>query len=289
MAHPKRKRIPTTTISNKRPKHTQPDTDSSSSSSSSEEEEIADESTIEWEAERISDQRGRGFGLEYLIEWKGIDPATGTQWEPTWERAVKANISESLRASWKTEQARRAEDKKTAVVAAGSSAQHQGLLDAPPAQAIQTRAARPRRIVESSETSSSEPATDLPTDISQSTAAAPSTIDIGAPIHDWTSPQVNIDVRGDSSNRGGYGLHAEIPESQPSPAKSITEDTEPDSSYLFASQAAFRASGVVLDTQSSGSDVSYIPVTQEELESSLHSDSSDESAENHVIGYSVRE
>ena len=288
MAPPKRKRIPTTTIPNKRPKHTQPDTDSSSSSSS-EEEEIAGESTIEWEAERILDHRGRGFGLEYLIEWKGIDPTTGTQWEPTWERAVKANISESLRASWKAEQARRAEDKKTAAVAFGSSAQHQDPPDAPPAQVTRTRAARPRRIVESPETSSSEPATDLPTDISQSAAAAPSTIDIGAPIYDCTFPQANIDVRGDSFNRGGYGLHTEIPESQLSPAKSLTEHTEPDSSHLFASQAAFRTSGVVPDTQSSGTDVSYIPVTKEDLESRLNSDSSDKSAEDHVIGYSVRE
>ncbi|KAF2626567.1 hypothetical protein BU25DRAFT_449154 [Macroventuria anomochaeta] len=287
MAPPKRKRKPTRTTSNKRSKYTQPDTDYSDSSSC-EEEGTANGSQEEWEALRILKQTGQGFGLKYLVEWKGVDPTTGKQWEPTWERA--SNASERLRASWKREQARQAQEKERAAATAKSSTQQRSAPEASPAQATQTRA-RNRRIIQSPETLASASAIKSPAETSQSVVAAPSsaTIDIGAPIPAWTSPQVNIDVRGDSFNCSEYGLHAEIPESQPSPAKSITEDTDLDSSQLFTSQRAFRASGIVPDTQSSAGSLSYIPVTQEELESSLHSDSSDESTEEHIVGYSVSE
>jgi hypothetical protein len=91
----------------------------------------------------------------------------------------------------------------------------------------------------------------------------------------WTSPRVNIDARSESSS------HFEVPEST---GESPTEATDLNSSELFVSQPAFRASGVVLNTQSSAGDVSYIPVTQEELESSLHS-YTDHGSEGHVASY----
>lgn len=285
MAPPKRKRKPTRTTTNKRPKYTLPDTDSSSSSDG---EGTSHASQEEWEALRILQQRGQGSALEYEIEWAGIDPATGKQWEPTWEKA--GNAGEALRASWKTEQAQRAQERKE-TAAAIRSTQQRGAREASPAQATQTRGAKRRRISESPEPSISASVEQSPTEIGQSANPVPNTatIDIEARIPDWTSPQVNIDVRGESFNRRDYELHAEIPESQPSPSKSAAEGTDSESSQLFASQPAFRASGIVLDTQSSAEDVSYIPVTREELESSSHSDSSDGSNEDHVVGYSVSE
>ncbi|KAF3034483.1 hypothetical protein E8E12_002590 [Didymella heteroderae] len=121
---------------------------------------------------------------------------------------------------------------------------------------------------------------------SQGAIASSTTIDLEAPIPDWTSPQISIDVRGDSFHRGEYEPFSEIPESQSSPERSAAEGTTLQSSQLFASQPAFLVSGIVRDTQSSAGDVSYIPVTQEQLEPSLHSDWSDESNEDHIIGYS---
>lgn len=289
MALSKRQRIPSSTKPNKRPKYIEPDTESSSSSSSnSEEEEIADQSTIEWEAERIVEQRGKGFGLDYLIEWKGIDPATGQPWEPTWERAIKANASEKLLADWKKEQAVRAREKKSAPPKTTGSAQRREPPEAPPAQATQTRVARHRHTVESPELSELAPVTALTVDTSQR-AATPSTAaaDIGASSHNWASPQINIDLRGDSFHRNEYEIHTEIPESPNSLPRSTAEDTELESSQLFASQAAFRGAGIVADTQSTAGDISYIPVTQEDLESSLRSNDTNETTEEQVVGISV--
>ncbi|UPX19862.1 uncharacterized protein EKO05_0010113 [Ascochyta rabiei] len=282
MAPQKRKRQPTRTTSNKRLKYTQRETDSSSSSSSSDDnEELTNDSQVEWEALRILAQKGRGFGLKYLIEWKGVDPATGEQWEPTWEAA--RNASDSLSASWKREQALQLYEKKEAAATTTSSTQHQSATEILQAQATQTRATRQRRIVESPETSTSAPATELPTNNSPNILASPSTAVIGieVPLPDWTS-----NPRGDSLNPGEYEPHAEIPESPPSPARSNSNNLDLDSSQLFASQRAFRASGVVPDTQSSVGDASYISVTQEELDSSLHSNSADESTEGNIVGHS---
>jgi len=283
MAPPKRKRKPTRTTTNKRPKYTLPDTDTSSSA----EEDSAPDSQEEWEAVRILEQRGQGFVLQYLIEWKDIDPATGEPWAPTWERA--SNAGPTLRASWRAVLARRAQEKREAATAARRSTQQRTAREESPAQAAQTRGARHSRTAESPEPSESANAVDSSTETRQSptTIASSTTIDFEAPIPDWTSPQVNIDVRRDSFNRGDYEPFSEIAESQSSPEKSAAEGTTLESSQLFASQPAFLASGIVRDTQSSAGDVSYIPVTREELESSLHSDSSDECSEDHIIGYSV--
>ncbi|KAJ4352913.1 hypothetical protein N0V95_003823 [Ascochyta clinopodiicola] len=289
MAPLKRKRQPTRTTSNKRPKYTQPETDNSSSSSS-DHEEYTNDSQVEWEASRILAQEGKGFGLRYLIEWKGVDPATGGHWEPTWEDA--RNASDSLRASWKTEKAlQRLQENTEAAEIVTSGTQHQGAPEVPQAQATQTRASRQRRIVESPETSTSVSATESPTEIRPNTLDAPSTatIDIEAHTPDWTFAQAHIDPRGDSFNPSEYEPHAEIPDSSPSSLKSNSNDTNLESSQLFALHRAFSTSGVVPDTQSSAGDVSYIPVTQEELDSSLHSDSTDESTEGHIVGYSVSE
>jgi hypothetical protein len=285
MASTKRKRIPTRTTASKRPKYTLPDTDGSSSSSA--EEATAHDSQKEWEAVRILEQRGQGFALQYYIEWAGIDPATGKQWAPTWENAK--NAGETLRASWKVEQARRAQEKKEATAAARRGTQQRSARGELPAQATQARRVRRSRVIESPEPSAPALAEESPAETRERAAviASSTTIDLEEAIPDWTSPQVNIDLRGDSFNRGEYEPFSEIPESQPSPEKSPAEGTTLESSQLFASQPAFLASGIVRDTQSSAGDVSYIPITQEELESSLHSDSSDESNEDHIIGYSV--
>lgn len=280
MAPSKRKRPFTRTTSNKRPQYTQPDTDScSGDSSSADEPEVAQNSEEEWEALRILSQTGKGFGLKYLIEWAGIDPATGNRWDPTWEKAAYA--SKGLRDSWNEERARQARAKEQATSAAKEGRGQRGASKATTAQTAQARGARRRPIVESPEASSSEPESDSPTQTASSATTTPRSAAIEADA-DWTSPRLSIGGRSDSSESSP---HTEVPESS---GESPTETTDLHSSELFVSQPAFRASGVVLDTQSSAGDVSYIPVTQEELESSLHSEADYES-EDHVVSYLVSE
>ena len=272
MTLPKRKRKPTRTTSNKRPKYIE-------SGSDSDKEEATTNSQQEWEALRIIAQEGQGFDFKYLIEWAGIDPATGKQWEPTWEKA--SNASESLRKSWEQESVRKALEEKEATAISRRRTQHLRASEQPQAQTARTRVTRQRPIIENSESSIQAIAIDSSTETSQSTAASPSTkaIDIRTPILNWTSPQVHIGLPDNSFNCSEYDSHAEIPESPLSPAQSITEATNLDSLRLCASQRAFRASGIVPDTQSSAGDISCILVKQEKLEWTLRSNSTDESIE----------
>lgn len=236
---------------------------------------------------RILDQKGQGFALQYLIEWKDIDPATGEPWAPTWERA--SNASAALRASWRIELARRVQEKKGATAAARCATEQQSAREESPAQAAQARGVRRSRVVESPEPTGSVSAEESPIETRQNAAAitSPTTIDLDAPTSEWTSPQINIDVRGGSFNRREYEPSSEIPESKSSPENDTPDGTTFESAELIASQPTFLASGIVRDTQSTAGDASFIPVTQEELESSLHSDSSDNFDESPIIGYSV--
>lgn len=282
MTPPKRKRKPTRNTTNKRPKYILSDIDSSSSTADG----ASHNSDEEWEAVRILDQRGQGFALQYYIEWKDIDPATGKPWAPTWERA--SNASTTLRASWKAELARRSKEKKEADAAAKRSTQQRSAREESPAPIIQARGAR-RRVVETPEPLESATPLNSPSPTKQAAAATVSsrTVDIEAPFPDWTSQEVNIDVHGDSFNRSEYEPFSGISESQSSPERSVAEGAILESSRLFASQPTYLASGIVRDTPSSAGDGSYIPVTQDELESSLLSENSDEFNEDRAIGYSV--
>ena len=286
---------------------------SSGSDSDSDKEGASSNSPEEWEATRILAQRGQGFGFEYLIEWTGIDPSTGQCWEPSWEKANYA--SETLRKSWEEEKARLVQEsedttsttkkprprgrprkvettatikeprkrgrprKEKAQLARGreettSTTKEPRPRGRPrkvqPAPAAQNRGVRQRPIVESSE-SSSESEVELSTDTASSVATTPGSaaIDLDA---SWASSRLNVDARSD------YSSHFGVPESS---GESPTEATDLNSSELFVSQPAFRVSGAVLNTQSTVGDVSYIPVTQEELESSLQS-YTDHGSEDHV-------
>ncbi|KAJ4988587.1 hypothetical protein SVAN01_05878 [Stagonosporopsis vannaccii] len=287
MAHPKRKRIPARNTSKKRPRYTQPDTSSSScsSDSDSDSEQTEKNSQEEWEALRILAQTGRGFGLRYLIEWAGIDPATEKQWEPSWVKAT--NASEGLRTVWRREQAQEAQEKKEAVTTAKRRLEQQSAHVISHTQGAQAQGGTQEKIAESTGTPSLLSKEDVPVEARQSIAAAQSsaTLDFGASASDQASPQFAIDAHGESSNRGQYELLSEISESQPSSSRSVTEESDLESSQFFASQPAFRATGVVRGTPSSAGDASYIPVTQEDLESSICSELSDQSGDQ-IVDYS---
>lgn len=279
MSSNKRKFKPTRTTANKRPKYALPDTESSSSA----EEGFEDDSQEEWEALRILKQRGQGFALQYCIEWKGLDPATGKQWAPTWERA--SNACQSLRASWEARKARLAQENIKPTPPARRGTQQRSARTESPAQATEVRGAEHSRIAESPELSTSVHVTESSTEPLKSAAVTFGRARTDREGADWTSQEININTRRGSFNRTDYESLSDsgVLQSQPSPEESAADST----SLSFTSQPAFLASGIVRDTQSSAGDVSFIPVTQEEEESSLYSNSSDESNEDNVIGYSV--
>src|SRR5690242_10577134 len=242
MAHQKRRRIPTRNTSNKRPKYTQPGTSSSSSSSSdSDSEQSVRNSQKEWKALRILAQTGQGFGLRYLIEWADIDPATGKQWEPSWVGAT--NASEGLRTIWRAKKAQELQEKKRAAAATRRRTQQQHTQPVLQAQGSQPPGRTQERSAESTEPSSSESEEVVSPDTRQSIATAQGlpTSNVRASVSDQISPQVAIDLRGESFSRSKYELLSEISESQSSQSRTITEEIDQEDSEFFASQPAFRA------------------------------------------------
>ncbi len=59
----------------------------------------SDDSQNLWEADCILDERGPAITGAYLVKWKGIDPATGKTYEPTWEK--KGGCTPALIEEWK--------------------------------------------------------------------------------------------------------------------------------------------------------------------------------------------
>jgi hypothetical protein len=57
-----------------------------------------------WEADCILDERGEVAKGEYLVKWVGNDPATGENWEPTWER--RDGVTPALAKEWKDKKKR---------------------------------------------------------------------------------------------------------------------------------------------------------------------------------------
>jgi hypothetical protein len=246
MASTKRKRNSTSAKANKKAKNI--------SSSASESDQL-------WEAlcilnERRASRRGARKGArEYLIKWIGIDPDTGRAWESSWEPEENAN--EALVASWEQEKARI----KTRTL--------------PPAQRQDTQSPRRKRhsrVIESSPESSthssspsapSAPSTAArnsagPADHSSTVVSSP----VGTPPpSNRVSPRIHVAPRGNSLGREEFEWYSQLETRKPNTAQPHTQDTDLDSSQLFA--AAPYSTGIAPDSQSSADERSFIPATQQ--------------------------
>ncbi|WWD17455.1 hypothetical protein CI109_101896 [Kwoniella shandongensis] len=60
---------------------------------------LSDDDDNLWEVEEILDERGPVRDGEYLVLWKGIDPATNRPWEATW--TAKSGCTQGLIDEWK--------------------------------------------------------------------------------------------------------------------------------------------------------------------------------------------
>jgi hypothetical protein len=273
MATPKRKRKSTRPIPNKRPKLVEASDGELSS---------ADEL---WEAESILEEKRSGRKLQYLVEWKGIDPETGNAYQPTWE--PEQNCTPALIDEWKR--------KKTA--RRGSAGATRG------AQKSSTPRQRPKksRLVESSPehstahstTAQSTTAPTTPRPLSparESAAPAPSSaITTPAPA-ERPSPKIHIAPPTNSFDPAEYERYSQLAASQlaasqlaashyPPATATQSQETDLDSSQLFTAVPEYRSSGIVPDSESSSGEESFVPATQQTTATTQHSSTANESQE----------
>ncbi|KAJ4377375.1 hypothetical protein N0V83_000200 [Neocucurbitaria cava] len=257
MALPKRTRNSKRRESSKRPEYT--------TSSDSEHSQTA--SSEWWEADCILEEKVRGRKRQYLIKWKGIDPATGQEYPPNWETEDCAN--ELLVESWEQEKA----NKGVAGPAGntGSGSKGKGHLRRQQHALRTPRRNRKSRAVQSSPepaarspllpTVSSTPARDSTTPtVGHSTVTTP----VSAPkcSSQRASPRIQIIQRRNSFNREEYDRFSQIAASQQASTQPRTQETDLNSSQLFDAARPFSLH-IVPDSQSSAGEGSFIPITQQ--------------------------
>ncbi|CAN9137874.1 unnamed protein product [Alternaria alternata] len=253
MAHSKRKRNSIRTKPSKRARYI----DSSESEPTND--------TL-WAAERILDEKTIRGVRTYHIQWKGLDPETGKAWEPTWEPEENAN--DLLVAHWEQEKARDLEEVRR--ISRGSSrGQSEQRKDAQ-----EQRRIRNSRVTDSSpepaicSSTSSTPPNDQRGPQTSASATAPA---------DRVSPRIQIARRGESLERDEYARFSQIASSGPGSTQAPNQDTDLDSSQLFAARPQPLVSGVVADSQSSIGEGSFVPIIQHTGDTSQQSTDTNES------------
>jgi hypothetical protein len=280
MATPKRKRTTTQSKPSKRAKY----------DSSSEDEPALDY----WEAESILDEKRVGRKLQYLIQWKGIDPTTGETYVPTWQ--PEENPTAALLAEWKqTKSARN-------LTSASTVAESSTLRGRPTKNPRQPRPSRKARVIESSQEPSTAHTTSALSRPSTPAQGSPApiaifstvTTPITTPIDTTTpskrpSPKIHVGHRGDNFDPNEFERFSQLPASQlPSTAPTNTQGTDLDSSQLFAAVPEHQSSGVIPDTQSSTGEGSFIPTTQQTTGTTQQSSTVNDSQEDVTEEDSVR-
>ncbi|KAI8933182.1 hypothetical protein NX059_009820 [Plenodomus lindquistii] len=241
-----------------------------------------------WLVEAILDEKIEKGRTLYKLQWKGLDPATGTPWEPTWE--PRANCTGVLLASWeiaKTTKGRgeRATREK-ATKGQGKRAPREGsrgrgaLRKGEPAQRTLQFGRRSRGLESSPSASTTRSATfdsapSTPTAnsatrnaLASSAATTPTGAGAGALGPPRQSPRIPIPRRGSSFDAEEYERYSQLAASQSQSQFSIQSQspaTDLDSSQLFAAtrvQSHQYSSGIVPDSQDSAGEATFLPPTQ---------------------------
>jgi hypothetical protein len=264
MATTKRKRNSTRAKPNKRPKYID-----------------STESLTYWEADCILDERTRKEVHEYYIKWKGTDPKTGQNWEPTWE--PEANANALLVASWEQEKAQIEASVRSIRDGSGRGRSEQRRS----VRRTQQRNRNSRVIDSSPQTSTcstslpSSPARDSAGPVEQSSRA---TTPIGAPAPAARSlPRIQLHQRGDSLHRDEYVRFSQLKLPQRDSTSHQTQDSDLHSSQLFVARLLLYSSGIVQETQDSTGEGSFIPITQQTEDTNLQSTNTNESQEGEDI------
>jgi hypothetical protein len=266
-AMPKRKATAKPPKSSKRPKHN-------------------DDSAAEglWEAEGILEERRVHGKLQYLVQWKGRNPATGQDYEPTWEPV--ANCTKALIEPWQQQHPPEASGS-----ASGSAERSRAKKQKKTPK--QPRPSRQSRVVQSSpepstahtESVLSHPSTPALEDTRSFASSAVTTpVDASTPSK-RPSPRIQI-PRGAAFDPDEYERFSQLAPTQP-PTQSQTQDTDPESSQLSATAPEYQSSGIVPDSQSSAGEQSFVPATQQTAGTTQESSTEHESQED-VTEDSVR-
>ncbi|KAH7079501.1 hypothetical protein FB567DRAFT_449438, partial [Paraphoma chrysanthemicola] len=255
MASQKRKRTTQRAKPVKRPKYTESSDDESPS------EQL-------WEAERILQEKRVGKKTQYLIQWKGIDPATGEEYQPSWE--PEDNPTAALLAEWEARKKQRLQEERSTST---SASVRRGRPRKQQSSPIQSRPGLKSRGVESSP----EPSTAhtniasslLSSPARESLAPAVESSGVATPVGiraqpepERASPKVHVEPPRTHFDPTEYERFSQLAPSDPPSRASQTQDTDLDSSQLFAAVPPFRSSGVVPDSQSSAGEGSFVPPTQ---------------------------
>ncbi|KAH7071275.1 hypothetical protein BKA63DRAFT_419116 [Paraphoma chrysanthemicola] len=243
MASQKRKRTTQRAKPVKRPKYTETSDDESPS------EQL-------WEAESILQEKRAGKKTQYLIQWKGIDPATGEEYQPSWE--PEDNPTAALLAEWEARKKQLQEERSASTCASARGGRPRGPSRKQQSSPNTPRPSRQSRVVESSP----EPST-APIDIASSLPSSPARESLAPAVDSKrASPKVHVEPPSGHFDPSEYERFSQLAPSDPPSRASQAQDTDLDSSQLFAAVAPYRSSGVVPDSQSSAGEGSFAPTTQ---------------------------
>jgi hypothetical protein len=231
-----------------------------------------------WAADCILDEHVVRGVRKYYIQWNGTDPDTGKAWEPSWEPAENAN--DLLVAHWEQERARNLADVHAYLE--GSSRAQSELRQ----EAQASRRIRNSRVVDSSpEPTARSPTSLTPLSNRVGTRRLPSATASAA----RASPCIRIARRGDSLERDNYVCFPQLASPQPSSTQVPTQDTDLNSSQLFAARPRPHSLGIIPDSQSSTGEGSFVPITQRTDDVSQQSTDTNEShVEEDLVEDSVR-
>jgi hypothetical protein len=215
-----------------------------------------------WEAEGILEERRINGKLQYLIQWKGRDPATGQDYEPTWEPA--ANCTNALIESWQQQHPRAAGASASRSADSSISKKQSKKPTKPPhpnrqALVVQSSPEPSTAHTESALSHPSTPAVEGTLPFASSVFTTP--VDASTPTK-RPSPRIQID-RGDSFDPNEYERFSQLAPTQPATAESHTQETDLESSQLSATGPEYQSSGIVPDSQSSAGEGSFVPATQQ--------------------------
>jgi hypothetical protein len=216
-----------------------------------------------WEAEGILDERHIRGKLQYLVQWKGRDPQTGKEYEPTWE--PRENCTEALVVDWARQRSQQPDSSAGGSAESSGAKRRQKKLSKPP------RSSRQSRVVQSSP----EPSTAHTTSV----LSGPSTPAVGYPTLAFASsavttpvdapppperPSLRVQVpRGDGFDPNEYERFSQLAPSQPPFTESRTQGADFESSQVSAAVSGYSSSGIVPDSQSSVGEGSFVPATQQ--------------------------
>jgi hypothetical protein len=222
-----------------------------------------------WEAEGILEEKRKGRKLLFLVHWKGRDPQTGEEYDPTWE--PEENCTKELVASWRQGQLERAS------ASAGRSTESSKAKRA----SQQPRQSCPSRVIESSP----EPSTAHTTSIlsAPSTPAvehpAPTTASSAATTHPkHPSPHIHVQ-RGGSFDPNEYERFSQLAPSQHPSTALHGQEADLESSRQSSAAPDDPSSGIVPDSQSSVGEGSFVPATQQTTGTTQQSSTAYESQE----------